>query len=119
MFKCWIGVLIVIEMDIGLEEYIEIGILLDVEVIGVFLINIFIFNILFYDGVVIIKGGWIVVVVVYLLLLDFKLILKELGICYWVVVGILEVIDVLMIVIFEEIGGVLIIKDNELIWDMI
>lgn len=54
----------------------------------------------------------------YLLLFESNLIFKELGIWYCVVVGISEVMDVFIIVILEEIGEVLIIKDNELMWGM-
>lgn len=114
MFKWKIGVLIIIECYIGLDEYIEIGIVLDVDIIGELLINIFIFNILLYDGVVIVKEGKIVVVSVYFFLLESMLIFKEFGIWYWVVVGISEVSDVIIIVVFEEIGDVSIMLDNEL-----
>lgn len=54
MVKWWIGVLMLIKMDMGFEDYIEIGIVLDVDIIGELLINIFILNMLLYDGVVII-----------------------------------------------------------------
>lgn len=118
MLKWKIGVLIIIECNIGLDEYIEIGIDLDVDIIGELLINIFILNILLYDGVVIIKNEKIVVVSVYLLLLESNLILKEFGMCYRVVVGISEVSDVIMIVVFEEIGDVSLMLNNELIFGL-
>lgn len=118
MSKRRIGALIAIEMDTGLEEYIETGIPLDAEVTGALLINIFIPNTPLHDGAVIIKGGRIAVAAAYLPLSDSKLIPKELGTRHRAAVGISEVTDALTIVISEETGGVSITKDNELIRDM-
>ena len=118
MSKRRIGALIAIEMDTGLEEYIETGIPLDAEVTGALLINTFIPNTPLHDGAVIIKGGRIAVAAAYLPLSDSKLIPKELGTRHRAAVGISEVTDALTIVITEETGGVSITKDNELIRDM-
>ena len=118
MSKRRIGALIAIEMDTGLEEYIETGIPLDAEVTGAHLINTFIPNTPLHDGAVIIKGGRIAVAAAYLPLSDSKLIPKELGTRHRAAVGISEVTDALTIVISEETGGVSITKDNELIRDM-
>ena len=118
MSKRRIGALIAIEMDTGLEEYIETGIPLDAEVTGALLINTFIPNPPLHDGAVIIKGGRIAVAAAYLPLSDSKLIPKELGTRHRAAVGISEVTDALTIVISEETGGVSITKDNELIRDM-
>ncbi len=118
MSKRRIGALIAIEMDTGLEEYIETGIPLDAEVTEALLINTFIPNTPLHDGAVIIKGGRIAVAAAYLPLSDSKLIPKELGTRHRAAVGISEVTDALTIVISEETGGVSITKDNELIRDM-
>lgn len=118
MSKRRIGALIAIEMDTGLEEYIETGIPLDAEVTGALLINTFIPDTPLHDGAVIIKGGRIAVAAAYLPLSDSKLIPKELGTRHRAAVGISEVTDALTIVISEETGGVSITKDNELIRDM-
>lgn len=118
MSKRRIGALIAIEMDTGIEEYIETGIPLDAEVTGALLINTFIPNTPLHDGAVIIKGGRIAVAAAYLPLSDSKLIPKELGTRHRAAVGISEVTDALTIVISEETGGVSITKDNELIRDM-
>ena len=118
MSKRRIGALIAIEMDTGLEEYIETGIPLDAEVTGALLINTFIPNTPLHDGAVLIKGGRIAVAAAYLPLSDSKLIPKELGTRHRAAVGISEVTDALTIVISEETGGVSITKDNELIRDM-
>lgn len=53
MGKCRIGVLIILLKEIGMGDYVEMGILFNVNVLLELFINIFILNIFFYDGVVI------------------------------------------------------------------
>lgn len=118
MSKRRIGALISIEMDTGLEEYIETGIPLDADITGALLINTFIPNTPLHDGAVIIKNNRIAVAAAYLPLSDSKLIPKELGTRHRAAVGISEVTDALTIVISEETGGVSITKDNDLLRDM-
>ena len=114
MSKRRIGALISIQMNTGLEEYIETGIPLDADISGALLINTFIPNTPLHDGAVIIKDNRIA----YLPLSDSKLIPKELGTRHRAAVGISEVTDALTIVISEETGEVSITKDNELIRNM-
>lgn len=118
MTKRRIGALISIEMDTGLEEYIETGIPMDADITGALLINTFIPNTPLHDGAVIIKNNRIAVAAAYLPLSDSKLIPKELGTRHRAAVGISEVTDALTIVISEETGEVSITKDNELIRNM-
>lgn len=113
-----IGALICIEMETGLEEYIETGIPLDAEVTGALLINTFIPNTPLHDGAVIIKNNRIAVAAAYLPLSDSKLIPKDLGTRHRAAVGISEVTDALTIVVSEETGEVSITKDNELMRGM-
>ena len=118
MSKRRIGALISIQMNTGLEEYIETGIPLDADISGALLINTFIPNTPLHDGAVIIKDNRIAVAAAYLPLSDSKLIPKELGTRHRAAVGISEVTDALTIVISEETGEVSITKDNELIRNM-
>ncbi|WP_251547360.1 diadenylate cyclase CdaA [Limosilactobacillus caecicola] len=118
MSKRRIGALISIQMDTGLEEYIETGIPLDADITGALLINTFIPNTPLHDGAVIIKNNRIAVAAAYLPLSDSKLIPKELGTRHRAAVGISEVTDALTIVISEETGEVSITKDNELLRNM-
>lgn len=118
MSKRRIGALISIEMDTGLEEYIETGIPMDADITGALLINTFIPNTPLHDGAVIIKNNRIAVAAAYLPLSDSKLIPKELGTRHRAAVGISEVTDALTIVISEETGEVSFTKDNELIRNM-
>ena len=101
MSKRRIGALISIQMNTGLEDYIETGIDLDAEVTGELLINIFIPNTPLHDGAVIIRNNKIAVAAAYLPLSESNLIPKELGTRHRAAVGISEVTDALTIVVSE------------------
>ena len=118
MSKRRIGALITIQMNTGLEDYIETGIKLDANITGALLINIFIPNTPLHDGAVIIKDNKIAVAAAYLPLSESNLIPKELGARHRAAVGISEFTDALTIVVSEETGGVTITKNNELIRDL-
>lgn len=74
MSKRRIGALITIQMDTGLDDYIETGIDLNAEITGELLINIFIPNTPLHDGAVIIKDNKIAVAAAYLPLSESNLI---------------------------------------------
>lgn len=118
MSKRRIGALITVQMNTGLDDYIETGIPLDADVSGALLINIFIPNTPLHDGAVIIKDNRIAVAAAYLPLSESNLIPKGLGTRHRAAVGISEVTDALTIVVSEETGGVTITKNNELIRDL-
>ncbi|KRK48110.1 TIGR00159 family protein [Secundilactobacillus kimchicus] len=118
MSKRRIGALITIQMDTGLEDYIETGIDLDAEVSGELLINIFIPNTPLHDGAVIIRDHKIAVAAAYLPLSESNLIPKELGTRHRAAVGISEVTDALTVVISEETGEVSVTQNNELLRNM-
>ena len=114
MSKRHIGALISIEMETGLEEYIETGIKIDAEVSSQFLINTFIPNTPLHDGAVIIKDARLAAAAAYLPLSDNPTIPKELGTRHRASVGISEVTDALTIVVSEETGDVSITRNAEL-----
>ncbi|MBU3852125.1 MAG: diadenylate cyclase CdaA [Candidatus Paralactobacillus gallistercoris] len=118
MSKRRIGALITIQMNTGLEDYIETGIPLDADISGELLINIFIPNTPLHDGAVIIRNNKIAVAAAYLPLSNNDAIPKELGTRHRAAVGISEVTDALTIVVSEETGGVTITKNNELLRDL-
>ncbi len=118
MSKRRIGALITIQMNTGLEDYIETGIDLDADVTGELLINIFIPNTPLHDGAVIIRDDKIAVAAAYLPLSESNLIPKELGTRHRAAVGISEVTDALTIVVSEETGGVTLTRNNELMRDL-
>lgn len=114
MSKRHIGALISIEMETGLEEYIETGIKIDAEVSSQMLINTFIPNTPLHDGAVIIKDARLAAAAAYLPLSDNPTIPKELGTRHRASVGISEVTDALTIVVSEETGDVSITRNAEL-----
>ncbi|TGE75404.1 TIGR00159 family protein [Weissella confusa] len=114
MSKRHIGALISIEMETGLEEYIETGIKIDAEVSSQLLINTFIPNTPLHDGAVIIKDARLAAAAAYLPLSDNPTIPKELGTRHRASVGISEVTDSLTIVVSEETGDVSITRNAEL-----
>lgn len=114
MSKRHIGALISIEMETGLEEYIETGIKIDAEVSSQLLINTFIPNTPLHDGAVIIKDARLAAAAAYLPLSDNPMIPKELGTRHRASVGISEVTDALTIVVSEETGDVSITRNAEL-----
>lgn len=114
MSKRHIGALISIEMETGLEEYIETGIKIDAEVSSQLLINTFIPNTPLHDGAVIIKDARLAAAAAYLPLSDNPTIPKELGTRHRASVGISEVTDALTIVVSEETGDVSITRNAEL-----
>ena len=114
MSKRHIGALISIEMETGLEEYIETGIKIDAEVSSQLLINTFIPNTPLHDGAVIIKDARLAAAAAYLPLSDNPTIPKELGTRPRASVGNSEVTDALTIVVSEETGDVSITRNAEL-----
>jgi len=114
MSKRHIGALISIEMETGLEEYIETGIKIDAEVTSQLLINTFIPNTPLHEGAVIIKDARLAAAAAYLPLSDNPTIPKELGTRHRASVGISEVTDALTIVVSEEPGAVSITRNAEL-----
>lgn len=114
MSKRHIGALISIEMETGLEEYIETGIKIDAEVTSQLLINTFIPNTPLHDGAVIIKDTRLAAAAAYLPLSDNPTIPKELGTRHRASVGISEVTDALTIIVSEETGAVSITRNAEL-----
>ncbi|MFD1472940.1 diadenylate cyclase CdaA [Companilactobacillus mishanensis] len=118
MSKRRIGALITLEMNTGLEEYVETGIDLDAEVTGALLINIFIPNTPLHDGAVIIRKNRIAVAAAYLPLSESNTIPKELGTRHRAAVGISEVTDSITIVVSEETGGVMITKNGHMMLDL-
>ncbi|KRN30864.1 diadenylate cyclase CdaA [Weissella halotolerans] len=118
MSKRHIGALISIQMETGLEEYIETGIPIDGDITSQLLIQLFIPNTPLHDGAVIIRDMRIAVAAAYLPLSDNPMIPKELGTRHRASVGISEVTDALTIVVSEETGGVSITRNSELMQDL-
>lgn len=118
MSKRRIGALMAIEMETGLEEYINTGIPLSADISGELLINIFIPNTPLHDGAVIIQDFKIASAASYLPLSESSLISKELGTRHRAAIGLSEVSDALTIIVSEETGGVSITQNGNLYRDL-
>lgn len=118
MSKRRIGALMAIEMETGLEEYVNTGIPLGADISGELLINIFIPNTPLHDGAVIIQDFEIASAASYLPLSESSLISKELGTRHRAAIGLSEVSDALTIIVSEETGGVSITQNGNLYRDL-
>lgn len=106
MAKRRIGALITIELDTGVGEYAETGILIEGELTNQLLTNIFTPNTPLHDGAVIIKDNQIIAAACYLPLSESASISRELGTRHRAALGISEVTDALTIVVSEETGAI-------------
>lgn len=118
MSKRRIGALMSIEMQTGLEEYINTGISMEANISGELLINTFIPNTPLHDGAVIIRDYKIASAASYLPLSESPLISKELGTRHRAAIGLSEVSDALTIIVSEETGGVSITENGKLYRDL-
>ncbi len=114
MAKRRIGALISIEIETGLNEYIETGIALDSKITSELLINIFIPNTPLHDGAVIIQKNKIAAAACYLPLSESPFISKELGTRHRAALGVSEVTDCITVVVSEETGAVSLTRNGEL-----
>ncbi len=109
------GALIVIEREVGLDEYIRTGILLDSTISKQLLLNIFEKNTPLHDGAIVIRKDRIAAATCYLPLTDNMELSKDLGTRHRAAVGVSEVSDAMVIVVSEETGQVAIAQDSRII----
>lgn len=106
MSKAKTGVLIVIENNIPLDEYIETGIKVDAEITSQLLINIFEKNTPLHDGAVIVRHNRVESATCYLPLSNNKIINKDLGTRHRAGIGVTEASDSFVIIVSEETGAI-------------
>lgn len=109
------GALIVIEREIGLNEFSRTGIELDAAVSKQLIINIFEKNTPLHDGAVIIRGDRIVSATCYLPLSNNFNIDKSAGTRHRAALGLSEVTDALIIIVSEETGRISLAQRGQLI----
>ncbi len=118
MAKRRIGVLISIERETGLSEYIETGTPLNSDITSELLTNIFIPNAPLHDGAVIVQRNRIAAAGCYLPLSESPFISKELGTRHRAAIGLSEVSDAITIIVSEETGAISIANDGDLYRDL-
>lgn len=109
-----IGSLIVLERDVGLQDILETGIILNSDFSSELLYSIFLPNSPLHDGAVIIKNNRIVAANCILPLTKRNDIKKSLGTRHRAAIGLSEISDALVIVISEERGTISVAIDGRL-----
>lgn len=109
------GMLIAIERQTGLNDYIENGIAIDALVSEEFLVNIFVPNTPLHDGAAIIRGNRLVAAACFLPLSDNPYIASNLGTRHRAALGLSEVSDAIVIIVSEETGQISVAKDSKLV----
>lgn len=100
------GCLIVIEREVGLEEYMEIGVRLDAEVNTELIVSLFQHDAPLHDGALIIREGRIRAASCILPITLKEDIAKNLGTRHRAAIGITEVSDAVSVVVSEERGKI-------------
>lgn len=108
------GAIVVLEQEIGLNEYIETGTKIDSVVSNELLTNIFVPNTPLHDGALIIRRNRVAAAGCFLPLTQTQNLSKELGTRHRAAIGITEISDCLVIIVSEETGVISLAKDGRL-----
>lgn len=108
------GALIVIERDVGLEEYVESGVRMDAALTTELLINIFTPNTPLHDGAVIVRGQRVAAAGCFLPLTDNPYISSKMGTRHRAGLGVSEQSDALVVIVSEETGTISFAKGGRL-----
>ena len=109
-----IGALIMLEREIGVNDFIETGTKIDGMVSAEFLINIFIPKSPLHDGAVIIRGDRIAAAGCFLPLSENPNLSKELGTRHRAALGLTEQSDAIGIIVSEETGTISVAEEGRL-----
>ena len=109
------GALIVFELDTGLQEYIDTGILMNSEASPELLLTIFNKNTELHDGAVIIQGNLIAAAACVMPLSTSSLSDRQMGLRHRASLGISEVSDAVAVIVSEETGQVSIAHNGRII----
>lgn len=113
-----VGVLIVIEQDIGLKDFIEKGVRLNSHISSEVLNTIFMPFTPLHDGAIIIKGSRIEAASCFLPISQDSDLAREFGTRHRAAVGITEITDAVAFIVSEETGGVSMAKMGRLHRDL-
>ncbi len=109
-----VGALLVFEQRIGLKDIIETGTMLDSQISGALLENIFEPNTPLHDGAVVIRGPHIMAAACILTLSEGTGISRELGTRHRAALGITETTDAIALIVSEETGIISMSKEGRL-----
>lgn len=108
------GALIVIEREVGLEEYVESGVRMDATLSTEILLNIFTPNTPLHDGAVIIRDARVAAAGCFLPLSDNPYISSKMGTRHRAGLGVSEQSDALVVIVSEETGAISFAKGGRL-----
>jgi len=109
-----IGMLVVLEQDMGLKDIIETGILINGEVSKELLLTIFYDNTILHDGAVVISNNRIIAAGCQLPLTEQKELSKIFGMRHRAALGLSEITDAIIIIVSEETGNVSVARNGKL-----
>ncbi|HPZ12693.1 MAG TPA: diadenylate cyclase CdaA [Bacillota bacterium] len=115
MSKEYIGALIVLEGETGLEDIAASGVKLDSTVSAELLINVFTPNTPLHDGAVILRGNRILAAACILPLSDRHVTGRKLGTRHRAALGLSERTDAVAVVVSEETGAISLANDGEIV----
>ena len=113
-----IGALIVLQNEVGLNEYIEVGTRLDAQVSKELVTSIFMPGSPIHDGALIIQHGRITAAGCFLPLTTNPAVSKTLGTRHRAAIGLTEETDALSIVVSEEDGMVSLVREGKITRDV-
>lgn len=113
-----IGALVVIERDVGLNEYIEVGTRLEARVSRELMQSIFLPQSPIHDGALIIQGGRITAAGCFLPLTANPNVSKTLGTRHRAAIGLTEETDAVVIVVSEQEGTVSLVRGGRITRDV-
>jgi uncharacterized protein (TIGR00159 family) len=108
------GALIVIEREMSLEHFMEVGTEIDAKVTSELISSIFLPYSPIHDGAVIIRHGKLTQAGCFLPLTQNPEVAKELGTRHRAAIGLTELVDALVIVVSEETGSISVVSGGHI-----
>ena len=109
---------VVLERDVGLNEYLEAGTILDARVSREILAAIFLPQSPIHDGAVVIRRGRIAAAGCFLPLTANPAVSKSLGSRHRAAIGVTEETDAAVVVVSEEEGKISLVREGRIIRDI-
>ena len=113
-----LGALIVLEREVGLNEYIEVGTRIDALISKELLCSIFPPTSPIHDGAVVIQGGRLTAAGCFLPLTADPGVSKTLGTRHRAAIGLTEETDAVVVVVSEEEGTISLVREGRLMRDL-
>src|SRR3990172_2563287 len=112
-----IGALIVMQREVGLNQYVEVGTRLDARVSKELITSIFLTSSPIHDGALIIHRGRIIAAGCFLPLTTNPHVSKTLGTRHRAAIGLTEETDAIVVVISEEEGAISMVREGRITRD--